>query len=119
MKHKNRYDLPKGHINDSESELECALRELYEETGIQESNIEIHPTFKYSNTYYPKYKRFAGEIVEKTLVIFLAFLKLDKEVELSDTLMLEQNPDILPIFQRIRNHLELNHLSQFDQILEL
>ena len=34
MEHTQRLDLPKGHVDPGESEIECALRELEEETGI-------------------------------------------------------------------------------------
>jgi 8-oxo-dGTP pyrophosphatase MutT (NUDIX family) len=34
MKHPRRWDLPKGHLDEGETELQCALRELQEETGI-------------------------------------------------------------------------------------
>lgn len=33
------FDIPKGHIEDGESYLQCALRELYEETGIAADEI--------------------------------------------------------------------------------
>lgn len=33
----NIYDIPKGHIEENETELECAIRELKEETGISVS----------------------------------------------------------------------------------
>lgn len=80
MKHARRFDLPKGHQNPGESDLDCALRELSEETGIGRSEIELDPGFCYQETYYPTYARFGGEVVEKTLVIFLGRLLRDKEI---------------------------------------
>ncbi|UJR38192.1 hypothetical protein I4U23_030865 [Adineta vaga] len=77
MKHKYRYDLPKGHMKNGENEHETALRELNEETGIQSAEIDIDPNFRFEDIYYPTYKRFGGERVKKTLVIFLAKLKSD------------------------------------------
>jgi len=41
MKHANRWDLPKGHVDPGESDIECALRELDEETGIQRDDIKL------------------------------------------------------------------------------
>lgn len=35
------WDLPKGHVDEGETELQCTLRELYEETGISADDIEI------------------------------------------------------------------------------
>lgn len=74
MKHLDRYDLPKGHIEPGESELECALREMNEETGIPMSAVQVEPDFEYRSIYYPQYERFNHEIVEKTLVIFLGWV---------------------------------------------
>ena len=74
MKHKNRYDLPKGHVEESETELECALRELKEETGIDREKVTLDDSFRWSVTYYPRYKRFGNKKVEKTVVLFLGVL---------------------------------------------
>ena len=40
MRHPHRYDLPKGHIREGESERVCAIREFTEETGISEKEIK-------------------------------------------------------------------------------
>jgi bis(5'-nucleosidyl)-tetraphosphatase len=82
--HPNRYDLPKGHIEYYESERDCALRELSEETGIQPHLVTLHPTFRYVETYYPRYRRFGGEIVQKTLVIFLGHIEQAVPVETTE-----------------------------------
>jgi 8-oxo-dGTP pyrophosphatase MutT (NUDIX family) len=82
MKHPDRLDLPKGHVNKGESEMDCAFRELREETGITRDQIRIEPGFRFELTYHAVYKRFAGEIVEKTVVIFLGWLT-SGDVEIS------------------------------------
>lgn len=74
MKHRQRYDLPKGHVESGESDLECALRETAEETGILASAITIEPDFEYRSIYYPQYARFNNEVVEKTLIIFMGWV---------------------------------------------
>ena len=74
MKHPHRYDLPKGHVESGETEIECALRELSEETGIPRELVKLEEGFRYVDKYYPKYRRFGNERVEKTLVIFLGWL---------------------------------------------
>lgn len=84
MKHARRYDLPKGHLNKGETEIECALRELFEETGFTKDDIELDPVFRHEETYHPSYARYGGEAVEKTLVIFLGRLLQDKSVVLSE-----------------------------------
>lgn len=74
MKHLDRYDLPKGHIEPGESDLECALREMNEETGIPISAVQIEPDFEYRSIYHPQYARYDNEIIEKTLIIFLGWV---------------------------------------------
>ena len=79
-----RYDLPKGHLEGRETELQCAMRELNEETGIEASNVELDPSFRYTETYFPRYRRFGGRRVEKTLVIFLGRLYRDVPIKLTE-----------------------------------
>jgi bis(5'-nucleosidyl)-tetraphosphatase len=86
MKHAERYDLPKGHIEPGESELECALRETSEETGIASSAIEIDPNFEYRSVYYPQYARFNDRVVEKTLVIFLGWVDISAPIATTEHL---------------------------------
>ncbi|WP_196782329.1 bis(5'-nucleosyl)-tetraphosphatase [Bremerella volcania] len=84
MKHPNRWDLPKGHVDEGETEMQCALRELEEETGITADDIAIDPDFRYQLQYVVNYKKkFGGTDALKTVVYFLA--RLDKEVELNLT----------------------------------
>ncbi|MEL7161300.1 MAG: NUDIX domain-containing protein, partial [Bacteroidota bacterium] len=42
---RNRWDLPKGHVDPGETNLECALRELEEETGVKDLYLEQLYTF--------------------------------------------------------------------------
>lgn len=80
MKHKDRLDLPKGHIKKHETELECALREFTEETGIKSNQISIVQDFFYKENYEASYKKFNNEKVYKSLIIFLAYLEKDSKV---------------------------------------
>lgn len=84
LRHTRLYDLPKGHVEQGESEIECALRELQEETGILKDDVALDPHFRYETKYYPKYRRFGGERVEKTLVVFLAFLQNERKLFLGE-----------------------------------
>ena len=74
MKHSHRYDLPKGHTEEGETELETALREMWEETGIPPEEVKLDPEFRYEEKYFPVEPRFGNERVEKTLVIFLGWI---------------------------------------------
>ncbi|MBQ6718106.1 MAG: GrpB family protein [Clostridia bacterium] len=60
------YSVPKGHIEAYESEKDCALRELFEETGIK---TELIDGFKAEINY--KFLTRSGE-KQKTVVLFLA-----------------------------------------------
>jgi 8-oxo-dGTP pyrophosphatase MutT (NUDIX family) len=84
MQHPDRYDLPKGHIEAGETEWDCALRELYEETGIEASNLHLDEAFRFTITYQTRYKRFAGETIEKTLIIFLGWLQQEVNIKLTE-----------------------------------
>lgn len=49
-------DIPKGHLENGETLIEAAKRELREETGISDDYI-ISEEFIFESVYYPKYKR--------------------------------------------------------------
>lgn len=78
MKHPKRWDLPKGHVDEGESNLECAIRELEEETGITCDDIRMDPDFKYKDVYVVTTKR--GAQKKKKLIIYLAELVTDVEI---------------------------------------
>ena len=82
MRHPDRWDLPKGHVDPGESEMECALRELSEETGLSEADIEVLPGFRFTNRYQVRGKR-DGQLYDKTLVVFLA--RLTREAQIACT----------------------------------
>ena len=74
MRHSNRWDLPKGHVDDGEKNKQCALRELDEETAITAEDIKIDSDFKYSEKYLVSYKNAPGVKKSKKLIIYLAEL---------------------------------------------
>lgn len=55
--------IPKGHIEKGETEEECALREIKEETNL---DVELNTAFRYTITYSPK------ENISKDVTFFLA-----------------------------------------------
>lgn len=61
------WDFPKGHVEDNETEEQTALRELTEETGIQ--NAEILSNFRHGISY--RYFR-NGKPSNKQVIFFLA-----------------------------------------------
>jgi len=84
LRHRHRYDLPKGHLIDGETEQQCALRELREETGIGSGQVRLDPAFRFTHTYYPRYRRFGNQQVEKTVVLFLGWLEGEAAVEVTE-----------------------------------
>lgn len=80
MRHPDRWDIPKGHLDEGEDDLTCALRETEEETGIPRAQIKLDPDFRFTQVYYPRYKRFHFQPVEKTLVVYLGRVPTDAEV---------------------------------------
>lgn len=48
----SKWGLPKGHLEDGETRLNCAQRELLEETGIKINIEECDPNIKINNTIY-------------------------------------------------------------------
>ncbi len=80
MKHKTRWDLPKGHTEPGETHKQCAIREFEEETGIKAKDIFIIPEYKFELVYYPLVKKYPNDVVKKNLYIYLALLKKDKKI---------------------------------------
>ena len=52
IKHINsgHWSFPKGHMEDGETEIETAIREIKEETSV---NVMIDPTFRETVSYFP------------------------------------------------------------------
>jgi len=68
-------DFPKGHVETGETGLQAAKRELFEETGIKPSEIEILPGFSHAFSY--TYTR-DGKKFSKAVKFFLAKTKIRK-----------------------------------------
>ena len=81
MKSRRHFDLPKGHLERGETEVQCALREAWEETGVPREDIALEHGFRFETVYYPRYRRCGGQTVEKTLVVFLGWVPDDSEVQ--------------------------------------
>lgn len=81
IKHVNsgHWSFPKGHVEKGETEVETALREIKEETGI---DVIIDPTFRETVSYYPK------KDTQKVVVYFIGKAKnydyVPQEEEISE-----------------------------------
>lgn len=80
LRHPKRWDLPKGRLDPGETDLQCAMRELWEETGITKDDIRIDPDFRYTTNYSLIAN---GAAKTKSLLILLGYL--DHEVPIQVT----------------------------------
>lgn len=120
MKHRHRLDLPKGHLEAGETDMECALREMWEETGIPREAVEIVPDFQYQEVYYPFEARFGPGRVEKTLIVYLGWLLEDHPIRVTEHVgydWLPWNPPhkiqrftFDPLLAKLENYFHERHL---------
>jgi len=64
---KGHWDFPKGHIENNENELETAIRELQEETGIDD--FRLIDNFRHKITYSVNRN---NKVIPKEVIFFLA-----------------------------------------------
>lgn len=72
MRHRDRWDLPKGHAEPGEDILATALRETEEETGVPATAINVDPDFRFVLEYTVTYRN-RGERM-KRVTYFLGYL---------------------------------------------
>jgi bis(5'-nucleosidyl)-tetraphosphatase len=73
------WDFAKGKLEEGETKLQAARRELTEETGL--TDIEIVPGFEETLSYI--FKDFRGKPIEKTVTFFVGSIDAKKEIILS------------------------------------
>ena len=66
--------LPKGHVEEGESIEEAALREIYEEAGLD--NVQL---IKHLGSFIRESIKSNGDIVQKTIHFFLAYALNNKQ----------------------------------------
>lgn len=74
----NHWAFPKGHTEQGETDEQTALREIKEETGLQD--IKIHPNFKEKIKYHFTQEK---KTITKEVTLFLAETKT-KQVTISN-----------------------------------
>ncbi len=82
MRHRDRWDLPKGHAEGSESLIETALRETQEETGIDLAELVRDPDFRYEIEY--RVRNAKRGTYDKQVTYFLGYLKSEMPVTLTE-----------------------------------
>ena len=73
------WDYPKGHVEKGEDNTAAALRELKEETGIDD--VQLHDEFRHEITYFFRDRR--RGLIRKTVVFFLGKVNARAEVNIS------------------------------------
>ena len=84
MRHRKRWDLPKGHCEEGESFREAALRETREETGIKSGSITFDPNFQFDLVYPVTYKSWGDHVFEKKVRYFLGYLDKRPKLKLTE-----------------------------------
>ena len=84
MRHPNRWDLPKGHLEPGESFRQAALRETEEETGFAAESIVLDSTFCHELNYSVTYRKYPGETFDKTVQYFLGHIVDPPELRLTE-----------------------------------
>ena len=74
MRHQDRWDLPKGHLDAGETKKQAALRELEEETGLASSQIWTDPDFVFEHRYWVSLRKTPAQQALKELTVYLGFL---------------------------------------------
>lgn len=118
MKHANRWDLPKGHLDPGESKHQAAIRELSEETGIDCSDLETIPEFEFQQQYWVTYQKDGGGKKWKELTIYLGLLTKDVNIQATEHLGFEwrdwspphqiQTETIDPLLQCVESFFDRN-----------
>jgi bis(5'-nucleosidyl)-tetraphosphatase len=75
------WNVPKGHMEEGESEAETAVRELREETGI--AGVQVIDGWRQQTQFMFKEKHGtkSGEFIRKDLVLYLAELPVGQQVK--------------------------------------
>lgn len=71
-KGKNYWNFPKGKIEMGERSYETALREIYEETGLQRNDLRVTPNFKAFERFVFQHQK---EKIFRVVILYLAETK--------------------------------------------
>ena len=84
MKHRRRWDLPKGHVDPGEDEFTTAVRELEEETGITAEDVAFEDGFRFEVFYVVREREFSPDPLPKRVTFYMARLLHDVEIAVTE-----------------------------------
>ncbi len=114
LKHKDRWDLPKGHLEKGEDIIVAALRETQEETGIPADDLQLDHAFRFELRYAVQSSK-RGQY-QKLTTYFLAYLPARRPIVLTEHIAYQWFPllpaepiqaqTIDPLMKAVRDHIE-------------
>jgi len=116
LKHADRWDLPKGHVDGNERLIETAFRETWEETGIPSDRIQLDKSFQFVIEYLVKPSK--GGQHRKAVTYFLGSVDSSISIVLTEHLGYEwislpvrhsiQKETIDPMLEQLQQYLALD-----------
>lgn len=102
------YGFPKGHIENGESEEECAIRETLEETGI---SVRVDSSSRFSISYL------VHDVVPKEVIYFISYLNGSSDIVIQEEEV--KSACWVPISE-VRDILTFDNLKElWDRVLEV
>ena len=101
------YGFPKGHIENGESEIECAIRETLEETGI---SVRVDSSSRFSISYL------VHDVVPKEVIYFISYLNGSSDIVIQEEEV--KSACWVPISE-VRDILTFDNLKElWDKVME-
>lgn len=70
------WDFPKGHVEDGETEIQTAMREVKEETNL---DVEVNEKYRYTTKYSPK-----GDVIKEVIYFLAKNIHNNKQAQLEE-----------------------------------
>jgi 8-oxo-dGTP pyrophosphatase MutT (NUDIX family) len=122
MRHADRWDLPKGHLDPGETAPQAALRELREETGLSPEELWTDPEFVFEHKYWVAKRKDPTQRACKLLTVYLGFTHSTGEIQCTEHLGFQwwnwspphriQAQTIDPLLEHVANHLHSSPTAQ-------
>jgi len=111
MNNHSYWVFPKGHSENNENAVEAALRELEEETGIADIELQTEKDFKMRYSF-----KHEGDVIHKTVTFFVGFVS-SKVVKEPDQSEVKEIVWLKPVEARVKLTHENTKLV-FDEVIK-